>query len=58
MVQRLKGKPFALVSVSVDADKKTVTDFLAKQKMPWTHWWNGPEGGLIEAWDVGGFPTV
>ena len=26
--------------------------------MPWTHWFNGPEGGVIDDWDVDGFPTV
>ena len=52
MVERLKDKPFALVSISVDEKKETLTDFLAKEKMPWTHWWNGSEGGVIEDWDV------
>ena len=48
MVERLKDKPFALVSISFDAEKKTLTDFLAKEKMPWTHWWNGGEGKLMD----------
>jgi thiol-disulfide isomerase/thioredoxin len=58
MVERLKDKPFALVSISADEEKKTLTEFLAKEKMPWTHWWNGNEGGVIEAWDVRYFPTI
>ncbi len=58
MVDRLKDKPFALVSVSVDAEKKTLTEFLAKEKMPWTHWWNGPKGGILEEWDVQYYPTI
>jgi thiol-disulfide isomerase/thioredoxin len=58
MVERLKGKPFVLVSVNCDADKKTLTSFLAKESMPWTHWWNGAEGGIVEEWDVQGFPTI
>jgi thiol-disulfide isomerase/thioredoxin len=58
MVERLKDKPFVLVSISADAEKKTLTDFLAKEKMPWTHWWNGQEGGILEDWDVQGFPTI
>jgi thiol-disulfide isomerase/thioredoxin len=58
MVARLKGKPFALVSVSVDEQKKTLTDFLAKEPMPWTHWWSGPEGKLIEVLNVHMFPTI
>jgi thiol-disulfide isomerase/thioredoxin len=58
MVERLKDKPFTLVSISADTDKKTLTDFLAKEKMPWTHWWNGEEGGIVEDWEVEHFPTV
>ena len=38
MVERLKGKPFALVSISADEKKETLRDFLAKESMPWTHW--------------------
>ena len=56
MVERLKDKPFALVSISADEKKETLTDFLAKEKMPWTHWWNGSEGGIIEDWDVRYYP--
>ena len=52
MVEKFKDKPFVLVSISADDDKKTLTDFLEKEKMPWTHWWNGPKGGIMEQWNV------
>jgi thiol-disulfide isomerase/thioredoxin len=58
MVERLKDKPFALVSISADQSKATLTNFLAKEKMPWTHWWNGAEGGVLEHWGVSVFPTI
>jgi thiol-disulfide isomerase/thioredoxin len=58
MVERLKEQPFVLVSISADEKKETLTDFLAKEKMPWTHWWNGSEGGVLEDWDVRHFPTI
>ncbi|SIO58856.1 Thiol-disulfide isomerase or thioredoxin [Singulisphaera sp. GP187] len=58
MVARLKDKPFALVSISVDEQKETLTEFLATEKMPWTHWWNGSEGKIIEALDVTHYPTI
>jgi thiol-disulfide isomerase/thioredoxin len=47
MVERLKDKPFVLVSISADDKKETLVEFLAHEKMPWTHWWN-----------IQGFPTV
>lgn len=58
MVARLESKPFNLVSVSFDADKKTLTDFLAKEKMPWTHWWNGNQGNVMETYDIDHYPTI
>ena len=58
MVERLKGKPFALVSISIDEKKETLAGFLAREPMPWTHWWNGSDGGIIAAWDVQGYPTI
>ena len=41
MVEKFKDKPFALISVSVDDEKKELQDFIAKEPMPWTHWWEG-----------------
>jgi thiol-disulfide isomerase/thioredoxin len=58
MVERLRNKPFVLVSISADENKETLTRFLAREKMPWTHWWNGSEGGILEDWDVQGYPTI
>jgi thiol-disulfide isomerase/thioredoxin len=58
LVERLKAKPFVLVSISADAKKETLADFLKGEKMPWTHWWNGAEGGIVEDWNVEFFPTI
>jgi len=58
MVEKFKDKPFALVSVSVDDDKKELQDFIAKEPMPWTHWWEGPDAPLVKQWNVRFFPTI
>ncbi len=58
MVEKLKDKPFTLVSISADEEKETLTNFLAKEKMPWTHWWSGSSGGILEDWDVQYYPTI
>jgi thiol-disulfide isomerase/thioredoxin len=58
MVERLKDKPFVLVSISVDQEKETLQNFLDKEPMPWSHWWNGSEGGIIEDWNVEAYPTI
>jgi len=58
MVERLRQKPFALVSISMDAKKETLTDFLAKTNMPWAQWWVGAASNLAEDWNIEYFPTV
>jgi thiol-disulfide isomerase/thioredoxin len=58
MVERLKDKPFALISISVDEKKETVKEFLSQEKMPWTHWWNGLGGSVIDDWNIDRFPTI
>jgi thiol-disulfide isomerase/thioredoxin len=58
MVERLKGKPFALISVSGDDTVETLKTFLEKEKMPWVHWFAGTGPGLVRDWNVRYFPTI
>jgi len=58
LVKKLAGKPFVLLSVSTDEKKETLTTFLEKEPMPWTHWWAGEESDLIKTYRVRAFPTL
>jgi thiol-disulfide isomerase/thioredoxin len=58
MVERLKGQPFELISISADAKKETLVNFLAKEPMPWTHWWDGKEGKINEALNIDHYPSI
>jgi thiol-disulfide isomerase/thioredoxin len=58
MVERLKGQPFELISISADAKKQTLVNFLAKEPMPWSHWWDGAEGKVTEALNIDHYPTI
>jgi thiol-disulfide isomerase/thioredoxin len=59
MVEKLKDRPFVLVSISADEKKETLKDFLEKESMPWVHWWEGRrEGGILNDWNVQFFPTI
>jgi len=58
MVEKLKDKPFSLVSISADDDKADVESFLKKEEMPWTHWYSGPDSGIVRDWNVRFFPTI
>ncbi len=58
MVERLADKPFSLVSISVDEELETLTDFLEETEMPWDHWWAGDDQALTQKWDIQYFPTI
>ncbi len=58
LVKKLAGKPFALISISADAKKATLTEFLKEKPMPWVHWHNGQTGGILEDWEIDSFPTI
>ncbi len=58
MVQKLKDKPFALVGISADDEVQTLKEFVADNNMPWSHWWSGNETGVVDDWNVKGFPTI
>lgn len=59
LVKKMEGKPFVLVSVSADDKKETLQEFLGKEKMPWTHWWdNGPKSKVLKSYRVRAFPTL
>jgi thiol-disulfide isomerase/thioredoxin len=58
LVERLKDRPFVLVSISADDSKETVKKFLEKNPMPWTHWHIGPDSEVLDLWDIEGFPTI
>ena len=61
MVGRLEGKPFRLVDLSIDDEVKTLKDFLAKERLPWTQWWAGPGGtqsSFVQDWDIRGIPAI
>lgn len=59
MVKKLQDKPFMLVSVSADDEKETLTKFLEKEPMPWTHWWDsGTDNPVLKKYRVRAFPTL
>jgi len=58
MVKKFKEKPFVLLSASVDDEKQTLTAFLEKEPMPWSHWWIGQESELLQVFRIQAFPTL
>jgi peroxiredoxin len=58
LLKQHSGKPFAIVDVSGDDEVETVEEHVKDHSMPWTHWFNGHEGGVLDAWNVQAFPTI
>ena len=57
MNEKLKGKPFAFISISGDDSKETLTSFLEKEKMPWVHWF-ADRKGILKDWNIRFYPTM
>jgi len=57
MNEKLKGKPFAFISISGDDTKETLTSFLEKEKMPWVHWF-ADRKGILKDWNIRFYPTM
>jgi thiol-disulfide isomerase/thioredoxin len=56
---RKDKRPFELISVSADDEKETLEKFLAKEPMPWVHWWDsGTEHPILKTYRVRAFPTL
>jgi peroxiredoxin len=58
LLKKYSGRPFSIVAVSGDDEADTVKQHLATHSLPWAHWFNGPEGGVLDAWNVQAFPMV
>ena len=59
IVARLKGRPFALLSVNTDESRETLRKSVADGEITWRCWWeSGTEGPICTAWMIQGFPEV
>ncbi len=59
LVERMKGRPFALIGVNGDPDCSTGKQVAAKEGINWRSFWDGgrTEGTAVK-WSVIGWPTV
>ena len=61
LVEKMKDRPFALIGVNSDTDKKKLKARMEKERITWRSFWNGPEGTggpISRKWNVHGWPTV
>ncbi len=57
LVSDLPADRFALVAISVDADRDTVLEFMQDEPMPWTNWHAALIGDLVRTFGVESHPT-
>ncbi len=61
MVERMKGKPFALIGMNGDGDKEKAKEAAKKHEMTWPSFWDAaerPDGQISKAWNVAAWPTI
>ncbi len=58
LVERLKDKPFALLSVNTDESVETLRRSIEMGEITWRCWWDGPDRPICSRWNIRSFPTV
>ncbi len=60
LAERLKDKPFALLGVNCDEDKKAALDAITTEKIAWPNWYDGAPGTgpIAKRYHIRSYPTV
>jgi hypothetical protein len=59
LVKKFEGKPFVLLGVNSDEDRKELKEVLKKENITWRSWFDGSTGGPIATqWNLNGWPTL
>lgn len=58
LVQRYAGRPFALLGVSLDAEREEVVQACARNGATWPSWWDGADGPIARQWGIRSLPNV
>ncbi len=61
LVERMAGRPFALIGVNSDEDLEKLRPRLKEEEITWRSFWCGPEatsGPIPSLWNVRGWPTI
>lgn len=58
LVDRFQDRPFKFIGVSADDSPDVVRPFVKRQRMEWTHVFDGPNGPIGQLYDVNAYPTL
>ena len=57
MSQEMAGRPFSLITISIDRDMEKVRQFAANNSMPFENWYVGDNPDFFDQWGVDNIPT-
>ena len=59
-MKRLAGKPFVLLGINSDKDRKAIKAVTEKERLIWRSWWDGGgiEGPIATQWQISNWPTL
>ena len=52
LVKKFDGKPFVIVGINSDTDRKMVKELMAKEKITWPSFWDKRYGPISTNWNV------
>ncbi len=59
LVQRMQGKPFALLGVNTDRDREQLKKDMASEHITWRSWFDGGITGPIDqSWGIHAWPSI
>ena len=59
-MKRLAGKPFVLLGINSDKDRKAIKTVTEQERITWRSWWDGGgiEGPIATKWQISNWPTL
>ena len=59
LVQKMEGRPFALLGVNSDTDREAIKKVIQKESLAWRSFWDAStDGPIASAWNISGWPTI
>jgi thiol-disulfide isomerase/thioredoxin len=58
LVEKYRGRPFAMLGVSRDIKIDTLKADTASGEITWRCWWDGMHGPISEQWNLNGIPRI
>jgi len=58
LVKKMANKPFALLGINSDPDRKKLQEIVKKEQLNWRSWSDGQNGPIARRWHIQSWPTI